>query len=165
MYCIDRHGVSETRGTCRGPLMKIYQTNPAEIRLIVDQYGLPTLNRNTKAWWSVQFILKGKNTDNENAGALARPPATCPLCQYSCPKVVKGCQDVMMTYHDVMPWCHMTSGVMTNWFDAVTTCHMASRRHAMTSRDVMMSFCDVMTSFCDITWGQVSWQNGSVHST
>ena len=23
---------------------------------------------------------------NENAGALTRPPATCPLCQYSCPK-------------------------------------------------------------------------------
>ena len=35
------------------------------------------------------------NVTNENAGALVRPPATCPLCQYSCSKVIKGCQDVM----------------------------------------------------------------------
>ncbi len=66
---------------------------------------------------------------NENAGALTRPPATCPLCQYSCPKVVKGCQDVILSYHDVtwrhtvtsrdvMMWRHMTSGVMTNWLNA-----------------------------------------------
>ena len=38
-----------------------------------------------------------------------RPPATCPLCQYSCPNVVKWCQNVT-------PWRHMTS-----WRQAVTS--------------------------------------------
>ncbi len=47
-----------------------------------------------------------KYQKNENAGALTRPSATCPLCQYSCPKFVKGCQDVMLWRHDVVPWRH-----------------------------------------------------------
>ncbi len=47
---------------------------------------------------------------NENAWALTRPPATCPLCQYSCLKVIKrmsrchammSCCDVMTSRCDV----------------------------------------------------------------
>ena len=46
---------------------------------------------------------------NENAWALTRPPATRPLCHYSCRTVVKGCQDTVPWRHDGMPWRHMTS--------------------------------------------------------
>ena len=110
--------------------------------------------------------------NNENAGALARTPATCPLCQYSCPKVVKGSQDVMTS------WRHMTSGVMTNclcvihiffFLWQIKVVKRMSRRHAVTSWrrtvtscDVMTSYRDVMTSYRDVTWRQVSWQIGSV---
>ncbi len=69
--------------------------------------------------WSVQQKMKvcmyAWYRFNENAWALTRPPAKCPLCQYSCPKVVQWCQDVAL-------WCHLTS-----W------------RRAVTSRDVMTS--------------------------
>ena len=60
--------------------------------------------------------------NNENAWALTRPPATCPLCQYSCQKSSK---DVKMSRcevtwrHDVALWRHMTSDVMTKWLCAI----------------------------------------------
>ncbi len=46
---------------------------------------------------------------NENAGALTRPPTTCPPCQYSYLNVSKWCQDVTPWRHAVTlngPKCH-----------------------------------------------------------
>ncbi len=60
---------------------------------------------------------------NENAWALTRPPATCPLCQYSCRSVVKWCQDVAQWRHDVTPWCNTTSYVITKRFCPIYTGH------------------------------------------
>ncbi len=72
------------------------------------------------------FVLSNSKTyvQDENTGALTRPPETCPLCQYSCSKVVKGCQDVMTSYHDAM-WRH----------DVVPWRNVTSWRHAVTSHD------------------------------
>ncbi len=70
---------------------------------------------------------------NENAGALTRPPAMCPLCQYSCPKFVKGRQDVM-------PWCH----AVMSW------------RRTMTSRDVMTSYGDVTWRYDVMPWRHIT---------
>ncbi len=39
-------------------------------------------------------ILAILTCSNENAWALTSPPVTCPLCQYFCPKVIQGCQDI-----------------------------------------------------------------------
>ena len=50
--------------------------------------------------------------------AFTCPPVTCPLSQYCCPKVIKGCH-----HADVMPWCHMMSGIMTKWLCAIYICH------------------------------------------
>ena len=64
-----------------------------------NQNQLSILNSHTQLSW---LLNQSDFSFNENAWALTRPPATCPPCQYSCPEVVKGCQDVM-------PWCHVTS--------------------------------------------------------
>ena len=63
---------------------------------------------------SFSMILMSKNNYNENAWALTRPPATCPLSKFFCPKVVQGCQDVM-------PWRHMTSCRDVTWCHGVTS--------------------------------------------
>ena len=66
---------------------------------------------------------------NENAWALTRPPAMCPLCQYSCQNDVKWCQDVTWRHdvtpwrHDVTSWRHMTSYVITKRLCLIYTCH------------------------------------------
>ena len=71
---------------------------------------------------------------NEDAWVLTRPPATCPPCQYTCPKVVKECQDVT-------PWRHMTSnGVICH--DKMDVCYLHRSHHQifnLASPDVMTS--------------------------
>ena len=75
--------------------------------------------------------------ENENAWALTGPPAMCPLCQYSSPKVVKGCQEVtawcQVTWrHDIVPWRHITSGVMIKWLCAIYIGHTMRKSRKIT---------------------------------
>ena len=58
---------------------------------------------------------------NENAWALARPPAT-PSLSVFLPKSRQRIQDGTPWCH-VVPWCHMTSGVMTKWLCAIYIGH------------------------------------------
>ncbi len=84
---------------------------------------------------------------NENAGALARPPAMCPPCHYSKQKVLLAV--ILLVFaltkdhlwcHDVVPWRHVTS-----WRRSVT-----SWRRAVTSHDVRchdkMALCNLHRS-------------------
>ena len=76
---------------------------------------------------------------NENAWALTRPPAMCPLCQYSCPKVVKGCQDVT-------PWRHVTSWRLAvtshdiRWHDKMSLCNLHRSHHKKMSENHVFFF-------------------------
>ncbi len=64
--------------------------------------------------------------NNENAWALTCPPATCPLSQYSCPKVVS-------RRHAVTSWCRaVTSGVMTKWLCAIYIGHTIGKSRKIT---------------------------------
>ncbi len=71
---------------------------------------------------------------NENAWALMRPPAMYPLCQYSCPKVVKGCQDVML-WHHVTSWRAVTLHII-RYHDKMALCNLHSS-HNKKSRKIM----------------------------
>ena len=91
---------------------------------------------------NLHLVQIRKIIHNENAGALMRPPATCPLCQYSCPKVVKGCQYVMPSYHDVVLWRHVT-----NWLCVIhisEICQYSCPKVVKGCQYVMPSYHDVV---------------------
>ena len=78
---------------------------------MINKYFIICVVINVPSFCNILFV-SGSCTINENARALMRPPATCPLCQYSGPKVVKGCQDAMLWRHMTtwLSWRHKTSG-------------------------------------------------------
>ncbi len=87
-----------------------------DLRIIYDSkrwywssYGFANRHRSTILFFPLNGLMIHFN---ENAWALTRPPATCPLCQYPCPNVIKWGQDVTWR-HDITPWHRMTSNVIT----------------------------------------------------
>ncbi len=72
---------------------------------------------------------------NENTWALTHPPATCPLCQYSCPNVIKWCQDIMLWRH-VTPWRHAVTShnVLCHNKKALSNLHRTHHKNVLKSR-------------------------------
>ena len=72
---------------------------------------------------------------NENAWALTRPPATCPLYRYICLNVIKWCQDVIL-WHHVTSWRHVVTShdVLCHNKKALSNLHRSHHKNIRKSR-------------------------------